>query len=117
MTDLQKGAPEREEPGPTPETGPNHKALADTTTNTGNDTAMARRLRRAASWRLPELGGRSDPWWHEPPTAGYEAAAVHLLDHGLLPAPDRDGLRQMWRRGAHHRQAAVRVAQAWEFVA
>lgn len=33
MPPKGNGPPEREEPGPTPETGPNHKALADTTTN------------------------------------------------------------------------------------
>jgi hypothetical protein len=71
--------------------------------------------RRAASQRLPALDcGRSDAWYYEPPTAGYELAAAHLLEHGLTPAPDVDGLRAMWRRGGCHRRAAGLIAQRWE---
>jgi hypothetical protein len=72
--------------------------------------------RRAASQRLPVLDcRRSDPWWHEPPTAGYEDAAAHLLERGLTPAPDRDGLRRMWRSGNSRRMAGL-IAQRWELV-
>jgi hypothetical protein len=56
---------------------------------------------------------RSDPWWHEPPTAGYEIAAAHLLECGLTPAPDIDGLRQMWRSGNGRRMAGL-IAERWE---
>lgn len=85
--------------------------------------------RRAASRRLPVLDcGRSDPW-HYPTLSnpkhvsdlpsewgerGYAAAAHHLIELGLTPAPNRDGLRRMWRRGGCHRRAATLVAQAWE---
>jgi hypothetical protein len=73
------------------------------------------RRRRAASRRLPVLeSGNADPWHYEPPTAGYEAAAAHLLGCGLLPAPNREGLRLMWSRGSHSRQAAELIAERWE---
>lgn len=77
------------------------------------------RTRRAASRRLPVLGdsGRSDPWWYEPTTVGYESAALHLLDLGLLPAANPDGLLEMWRRGGRARQAAQFIAERWELVA
>jgi hypothetical protein len=71
-------------------------------------TPVGRRLhaRRAASYRLPVLEcGRSDPWSYGPPSAvnlcnalhrssssdGYVAAAAHLLEHGLTPAPNLPG--------------------------
>ena len=118
------GPPEREEPGPTPETGPNHK-LVDTTTNGPQPTAQPRQCgfdtvaglhrRRRESWRLPVLeSGRSEPWYYAPQAAGYEEAAHHLLGHGLLPAPNREGLRLMWGRGGHHRRAAELIAERWE---
>lgn len=72
--------------------------------------ARSLRVRRSASYRLP--GG--DPWIYPAPTAGYEAAIEHLLQLGLLPAPDRDALRQMYRRGGCQRQAATLVAERWE---
>jgi hypothetical protein len=83
--------------------------------------------RRAASRRLPVLEcGRADPWYYESAngvrqfplelTDGYVAAAHHLLDLGLTPAPNLEGLRQMWRRGSCHRRDAARIAQAWELV-
>ena len=94
-----------------------HSPCSHHATPTRNDdTGSARqaRRRRAASWRLPELESRrSDPWWYAPPTAGYEAAADHLLELGLMPAPNRDGLRAMWKRGGHHRRGAERIAHAW----
>jgi hypothetical protein len=48
---------------------------------------------------------------------GYEDAALHLLDHGLMPAANLEGLRLMWRRGGHSRQAAAVIAQAWDLAA
>lgn len=115
--------PEREEPGPTPETGPHHKALADTKTNQPNlsvqprqcgfDTVAGLHRRRAASRRLPG----SDPWWYEPPTAGYEIAAAHLLSHGLTPAPDPEGLREMWKSGGDQRLDAQIIASRWDLSA
>ncbi|WP_375488022.1 hypothetical protein [uncultured Mycobacterium sp.] len=74
------------------------------------------RARRAASWRLPVLdSGRSDPWHYLPPgVRGYPDAATHLLDHGLTPAPNREGLQVLWRRGGHSRRAAQFIAERWE---
>ena len=76
-------------------------------------------LRRAASRRLPSLdSGRSDPWFYEPAGAsGYELAVAHLLELGLLPAPNREALVAMWRRGGRSRQVAEFIAQAWELAA
>jgi hypothetical protein len=85
-----------------------------------NSSQVCRQLRarRFASWRLPLLEtGRSDPWHYEPPTAGYEEAALHLLEHGLTPAPNPEGLRLMWRSGGQSLQAAEFIAQAWELLA
>lgn len=72
------------------------------------------RRRRAASYRLPPLAsGRRDPWFYDPPgQRGYEAAALHLLEHGLMPAANREGLQTM-----HDRQAAQLITDAWELVA
>jgi hypothetical protein len=118
----KNGPPKREEPSPTPETGPNHKALADTRTNTRNPTAIARQLRarRAATFRVERLscGVHADPWVCRcglpDPASGYESAAVHLLELGLTPAMNHEGLRSMWRCGGQQRQAAELIAQRWE---
>jgi hypothetical protein len=115
------GPPQRERPGPHPETGSNHKALAaDTNTLTANRTAIARglRQRRCASWRLPVLDcGRSDPWWYAPSSAGYEDAAAHLLELGLTPAPNREGLHRMYNHGGQRRVDAELIAERWGLVA
>jgi hypothetical protein len=80
-------------------------------------TAQLRR-RRAASRRLPVIdSGHSDPWRYEPTAAGYPQAAQHLLEHGLTPAPDSDGLRMMRRAGSEHRRAAQVIAERWDLVA
>jgi hypothetical protein len=68
------------------------------------------RARRAASWRIP--GG--DPWFYEPPAAGYELAAEHLIDHGLLPAPNLSAMRSMWRAGGQSQRTARFIAERWE---
>jgi hypothetical protein len=90
---ARNGPPEGEEPGPTPETGPNHKELADTTTNQRNRTATDRQAR------------------------AYEAAASHLLGHGLTPAPNVPAMRAMWKRGGPSRRAAELIAEAWKLPA
>jgi hypothetical protein len=76
------------------------------------------RRRRCASRRVPPLAcGCADPWpcrCTAAPLAAYPAAAMYLLSLGLTPAPDRDSLRTMYRRGGCHRQAAERIATAWE---
>jgi hypothetical protein len=82
------------------------------------DTVAGLHMRRSASWRLAELESRrSDPWWYAPSSAGYEDAAAHLLELGLTPAPNREGLRRMRRRGAHSRRAAELIAERWDLVA
>jgi hypothetical protein len=48
---------------------------------------------------------------------GYADAALHLLECGLLPAPNLDGLRLMWKAGGQWRQAAQLIAERWELVA
>ncbi|MEB4208768.1 hypothetical protein [Mycobacterium sp. 94-17] len=59
--------------------------------------------------------GRSDPWHYEPPgERGYEDAAMHLWEHALLPAPNREGLRVMYRQGGASRKAALAIARAWD---
>jgi hypothetical protein len=81
-----------------------------------DDTAIARQLRnrRAASQRLPVLDSRrADPWHYEPPSTGYEAAARHLLGHGLTPAPNRAALEVMRRCGGENRQLAAFIAERW----
>ena len=100
--------PEREKPAP-PQDRPSHHYASD------SHSTQELPRRRAASRRLPVLDcRRSDPWYYQPPVAGYPDAAAHLLELGLTPAPDIEGLRQMWRRGSCHRRDAARIAQAWE---
>lgn len=105
----------------------------DTTTSAAATTATneyiaALRRRRNASYRLPvlECGCSSDPFtcrchdsdqMSESSVDGYAAAAQHLLNQGLLPAPNVPALRVMWgRRGADQRLART-VAEHWEMVA
>lgn len=77
--------------------------------------AGLRRRRDAANVLVPLAGGGRDPWWYGPcGPRGYEAAASHLLERGLTPAPDREGLRVMWSRGGHHRTTAQLVVARWE---
>jgi len=51
-----------------------------------------------------------------PPTRGYEPAALYLLDLGLLPAPNLEGLREMWAAGGESRRAAQLIARRWDLV-
>lgn len=105
-------------PGPAPP-GPSASTTTingQQTANTQESTTPVRRLcaRRAASQRLE--GG--DPWSYPPPgERGYQAAALHLLEVGLLPAADREGLRLMYRRGGSCRQAAEFIAERWDMAA
>jgi len=50
-------------------------------------------------------------------TAGYEDAARHLLQHGLLAAPNLAALRQMWRAGGESRRVAQVIAERWSLAA
>ena len=98
---------------------------AKSTARTDHDLIRCRRrrlplrARRVASWRLPVLEscGRSDPWHYEPPTTGYEAAALHLLELGLTPAPNIPAMQAMWTAGGESRRAVQIVAERWELAA
>lgn len=78
------------------------------------DYAAGLRRRRAAANEMRDLdSGLQDPWHYEPPTAGYEEAAEHLLELGWTPAPDLEGLTVMRSRGGHHRRAAETITERW----
>jgi hypothetical protein len=85
----------------------------------------ALRRRREAAYRLPPLPcGHVDPWTCRHPgepsarqVDGYHAAAVHLLGHGLLPAPNLPALREMWRRGGRDQALVRHIAERWEVAA
>ncbi len=47
----------------------------------------------------------------------YSAAAQHLLDHGVTPAPNVPAMRVMWRRGGADQRLARRISERWEMVA
>lgn len=99
---------------------PDHQRRCGYPTALSHPSSVGRwlRSRRAASYRLPALPcGYRDPWRYQAPgAAGYTEAARHLLDRGLTPAPDLDGLRAMWAAGGHHRAAAELIAQRWELM-
>jgi hypothetical protein len=76
------------------------------------------RRRRAASFRLQPLAhsGVSDPWpseYQPPGVNGYQQAALHLLADGLIPFPNVDALRQMWKASNESRRAAAIIAKSW----
>jgi hypothetical protein len=121
MTDKTNGPPKEDRP---PEIRKPINSFCGTPTSptAGIDlTGSVRqaRRRRVTSWRLPVLECRlSDPWFYpEPGDRGYAAAAHHLLELGLTPAPNLDGLRLMWRRSGRSRQAAGLIAQRWGMAA
>ena len=79
-------------------------------------TELARR-RRAAE-RLPVLDcGCADPWvcncGHVRTASSYAAAVSHLLHNGLLPAPDVDAMRVLWRH-KQYRHLVSEIASRWE---
>jgi hypothetical protein len=126
MSTANTGPPGKERPGDHHDAEPNqttvsrhHHRQSNLTVQPGetlgNGLLRQLRARRAASYRLPVLeSGRSDPSWHEPPGArGYEDAAMHLLEAGLLPAADREGLQLMHRRGCVCRKAAEFITERW----
>lgn len=115
MTDRENGPP-KEDRAPR---GPIRSRGSATTPTTNHPTAYLVQLkrRREASRRLPVLdSGRSDPWHYDdgPALRGYEAAARHLLGHGLMPAPNCVALQSMWRCGGVSRRVAEVIAAAWE---
>lgn len=61
--------------------------------------------------------GRADPWSYPPPVRGYAEAAAHLLDHGLLPAPNLAAMRDMWKADDGSRRVARTIAECWEMAA
>lgn len=121
-TSAREGPPEWEWPSPRQEAGPDHRRTTSQQTSYRPHRQRCGSYadrRRSASYRLPVLeAGRSAPWWYQPPGPnGYEQAALHLLERGLLPAADRGGLRGMHRSGGTSGKAARHIAQAWELVA
>jgi hypothetical protein len=123
------GPPERDEPGPTPETGPNQKSV-DTTTNQPNltvqprqcgfDTVAGLHRRRYASQRsIPLACGCPDPWTcrcTDPPLSdyavdGWRNAVEHVLATGQTPILPIEVLQRLWRNGGADRELAARV---WE---
>lgn len=98
-----------------PPKGPTNSFSSHHATATASEYIAGIR-RREASRRAPKLEhlDRSDPWWYAPPDErGYESAAHHLLDLGLTPAPNHEGLRVMWKRGGSSRRAAELIAERW----
>ncbi|MGW4581949.1 hypothetical protein ACWELP_24970 [Rhodococcus aetherivorans] len=78
--------------------------------------------RRAAACRVPALAcGCTDPWTcrcdrestlTEQRVDAHRAAAMHLLDAGLMPLVPVDALRELWRRGGEDRALAVHLGTA-----
>jgi hypothetical protein len=86
------------------------------TTNTDERSAYCVGLSRRRSAARRMVGG--DPWWFPPPgKRGYAQAAAHLLEVGLTPAADIEGLRSMYRQGGNSRQVAEFIAERWDLVA
>ena len=86
------------------------------------------RRRRLASYRYPPMACSPcrDPHGcrcHSPDEIteryvdGYQAAAQHLMAHGMVPAPNVDAMRVMWRLGGDDQRLAVRLADYWEVAA
>jgi hypothetical protein len=78
--------------------------------------------RHAAARRLEPLeSGLVDPWMarlDERPSADtYAAAARHLLEHGLTPAPDIEAMRTLWRRSQEDRELVRTISSRWEMSA
>lgn len=44
----------------------------------------------------------------------YRDAVLHLLDNGMMPAPDIQAMRVMWRRGGRERHIVSEIASSWE---
>jgi len=78
-----------------------------------NRVVRQRRARRAASYRIVH----GDPWRYEPIAAGYEAAAAHLLELGLTPAPNVPALRSMWKARGDSQRLAWTVSERWGLIA
>jgi hypothetical protein len=110
--------PKREEPGATPDTGPN-QVLA-ITTNTGDSTVLAQLgvRRRQASYRLVPLDcGCRDPLgcrctvppMSEPALDGWRDAAEYLLCAVGMPVVPLEVRRALYRRGGRDRALAERL--------
>lgn len=107
------------------------RAPSESTTTTGSDAShyiAGTRRRRSATIRVPRYSDKCacrDPWtcshdgnaMSEHDVDGYRAAAQHLLDAGLAPAPNVPALRAMWRRGNEERRLARTISERWEVAA
>jgi hypothetical protein len=78
--------------------------------------------RRSATYRIPRFDHCPcvDPWTcrcqqPELTTESYVAAAHHLLDLDLPPAPDLPAMRALWRRG--ERNLVRDITSRWEVAA
>jgi len=91
----------------------------------GLDYIAGIRRRRAAKHRVPvlECGRHSDPWpcrcydaaeSPERNAEGYYATAQHLIEAGLLPAPNPGAMRTMWRLDVEKRELARYIAERWQ---
>lgn len=97
-------------------------AAHDWRTHHGTEVSGQLDRRRTAACRVPVLRcGCTDPWLcrcgGEPALTehrvdAHRAAAVHLLDAGLLPLVPIDALRALWRRGGRERELAVHLGRA-----
>ena len=127
MTANRTG-PERERPGPTPETGPVQKSAGTTQTDQPKTTTQPRLCgaaavaqlyrRRQVTYRLASLDcGCRDPWpchCAEPPLSeraidGWVAAAQHIISIGEIPLLPLEVLQRLWRRGGAGRLLAVEL--------
>src|SRR6202022_2063756 len=85
-------------------------------------TASLRR-RQTATYRVPRLEcGCADTWTcrcfdAEEYVDGWRDAALHLLDHGLLPAPNVKAMRVLWGRRGSDQRLARHIAERWETAA
>jgi len=105
--------PTREKPAPSQ----GRPSLNNIAANHSNGPGRQLHARRGASLRLPMLeSGCRDPWRYGPMTTSYEAAAAHLLECGLLPAPNMPALRAMWRRRGESQRAAYEICERWGLI-
>jgi hypothetical protein len=85
--------------------------------------SQLRRRREAALRSMPLNCGCRDPWtcrcrddraeFTERHVDGYVSAVLHLLDKGLMPAPNLPAMRLMYRRGGRDRRIASEIAERW----
>lgn len=125
MTHQTTGEPpESEVPAPAKEPAPIAAITVDIAEHKAYGAGLHRRRTEARALRPLRCGCR-DPWpcrhygADQAPVTdqfvdGYRDAALHLLAEGLLPAPNVEALRALWRRGGEDQQLARRIAEDWK---